>query len=197
MTIPHLLQGLAAGLNMGADFTVAIGGAGLLASPNPLGGSFDLNQLDQHNFPIEHDSSLSRQDAYFGNDYSFNQTIWDTTVNAYKGMTYTSIPVAAKIRNARYNNSLATNPTYTFGLREFIFAYGETAIYLQTMGSSTDNGVANFDYVRTLFEEEKLPFAQGWRPSPTPITLTSLGAMVLQLYNANPGKVPEGATIAA
>lgn len=197
MTIPHLLQGLSAGLNMGPDFTVAIGAAGLLASPNPFGGSFDLNQLDQHNFPIEHDSSLSRQDAYFGNDYSFNQTIWNTTVNYYRGSPYTSIPVAAKIRNARYNDSLARNPTYTFGFREFVFAYGETAIYLQTMNSSTDNGVANFNYVRTLFEQEKLPFAQGWRPSPSPITLNSLGQMVLQLYQANPGRVPEGKTIAA
>lgn len=53
MTIPHLLQGLSAGLNMGPDFTVAVGGAGLLASPDPLAGSFDLNQLDKHNFPIE------------------------------------------------------------------------------------------------------------------------------------------------
>lgn len=197
MTIPHLLQGLAAGLNIGADFTVGIGSAGLLASPNPFGGSFDLNQLDQHNFPIEHDSSLSRQDAYFGNDYSFNDTIWNTTRNYYKGMPFTSIPVAAKIRNARFNDSLARNPTFTFGFREFILAYGETALYLQTMGSSTDNGVANFNYVRELFEKERLPFDQGWRPSPTPITLTSLGQMILQLYQANPGNVPEGQKIAA
>ena len=35
---------------MGADFTIAVGGAGLLSSPNPLGGSFDLNDLDMHNF---------------------------------------------------------------------------------------------------------------------------------------------------
>lgn len=50
MTLPHLLEGLAAGLNMGPDFTVLIGGAGLLSSPDPLSGAFDLNHLNQHNF---------------------------------------------------------------------------------------------------------------------------------------------------
>jgi hypothetical protein len=59
MTIPHLLKGLAEGLNMGADFTVAIGGADL-SSPDPLSGSFDVSDLNQHNFPIEHDANMSR-----------------------------------------------------------------------------------------------------------------------------------------
>ena len=36
MTIPHLIDGLAAGLNVGADFATAIGGVGLLSSPVPL-----------------------------------------------------------------------------------------------------------------------------------------------------------------
>ncbi|KAK4621380.1 Putative sterigmatocystin biosynthesis peroxidase stcC [Fulvia fulva] len=71
MTIPHMLQGLSAGMNMGAYFTVLIGGAGLLSSPNVLGGAFDLDDLDQHNFSIEHDASLSRRDAFFGDDHSF------------------------------------------------------------------------------------------------------------------------------
>lgn len=53
LTIPALIAGLQAGMNVGADFTTAIGAAGLLSSPMPLLGSFDLNDLDQHNFPIE------------------------------------------------------------------------------------------------------------------------------------------------
>jgi len=53
LTIPGLIAGLAAGMNVGADFTTAIGAAGLLSAPNPLLGSFDLNDLRQHNCPIE------------------------------------------------------------------------------------------------------------------------------------------------
>lgn len=115
MTLPHLVEGLAAGLNMGADFTIAIGGAGLLSSPNPLGGAFDLNDLDQHDFPIEHDASLSRQDAYFGNDYSFYDPNWQMVLNYYENMTDTSIPVASKAKYARVEDSMAKNPTFTYG----------------------------------------------------------------------------------
>ena len=37
----------------------------------------------------------------------------------------------------------------------------------------------------------------GWRPSIQPITLTTLGNMVLQLYTAGPSPIPEGAKITA
>ncbi|OQN99267.1 hypothetical protein B0A48_15116 [Cryoendolithus antarcticus] len=196
LTIPHLVDGLAAGLNMGVDFTVLIGGAGLLASPNPLGGSFDLNQLDQHNFPIEHDASLSREDAYFGNDYSFNQKIWNMVLTVYKGKTTTDIPTAAKVLSARTQDEQKRDPQFTYGLREFIFRYGETALYLQTM-SDPVSGVARLDFIRELFEKERLPVDLGWRPSTLPITLASLGVMVNNLFAANPQNGPEGVTIAS
>lgn len=63
------------------------------------------------------------------------------------------------------------------------------------MSSPAANGVANVDYVREFFEQEKLPYNLGWRVSPEAITLNSLGEMVLQLYTANPEAVPEGATV--
>jgi len=91
---------------------------------------------------------------------------------------------------------MTTNPTFTYGLREFILSYGETSLYLQTMSDPT-SGVANLTYVRSMFEKEKLPYELGWRPSALPITLMSLGQMVLELYQANPQNVPEGATITA
>ncbi|USW53428.1 Putative chloroperoxidase [Septoria linicola] len=197
MTIPHLLQGLAAGLNMGADFTVAIGGAGLLSSPNPLGGAFDLNDLDQHNFPIEHDASLSRQDDFFGNDHDFNNNIWQQTLSFFKGSSTTNLLAASKAIANRTADSQKRNPTFTYGFREFIFRYGETAIYLQSMGSDDLTGITRVDWVRSLFEQERLPYHLGWRPRAEPITLPSLGVMVLNLFNVSPSKVPEGQKIFA
>lgn len=85
MTLPILYKGLKDGLNMGDDFTTAIGGAGLLSNDLPTDGFFDLNMLDQHNFPIEHDASLSRQDANLGDNSDFNQQIWDMILAAYEG----------------------------------------------------------------------------------------------------------------
>lgn len=46
-------EGSKIGLNIGADFTAVIFAAGLLSAPQPLGATFDLNDLDMHNFPIE------------------------------------------------------------------------------------------------------------------------------------------------
>ncbi|KAH9828197.1 putative sterigmatocystin biosynthesis peroxidase stcC [Teratosphaeria destructans] len=197
MTIPVLLVGLAQGMNMGADFTTAIGGAGLLSSPDPFAGSFALNDLDQHNFPIEHDASLSRQDAYFGNDYSFYNPNWQKVLSYYKGRTYTDIKSSSDARYGRYNDSLTRNPIFTFGAREFVLAYGESALYLQTMSSPLSDGVARIDWIREMFEKEKLPYDLGWRPSAEPITLASLGEQVLQLYSAGPEPLPEGLEITA
>lgn len=111
MTIPHLIEGLAAGLNVGADFSVAVGGLGVLSSPDPLGLAFDLNDLDQHNFPIEHDASLSREDAYFGNDYSFNSDVWNQSKSFFHDGKTALLPAARAIAN-RTADSKERNPTF-------------------------------------------------------------------------------------
>jgi hypothetical protein len=106
------------------------------------------------------------------------------------------VPTAAQAKFARYNDSLTKNPEFTYGLREALFSYGENAIYLQAMSDPT-SGKAKVEYVKTLFEQEMLPYKQGWRPSPAPITLASLGVMVAELYGSSPEPVPEGVKILA
>lgn len=196
ITIPDMLTGLAAGMNMGADFTLVIGGAGLLASPNPFGGSFDLNQLDQHDFPIEHDGSISRMDAYFGDNYSFNQRNYDQYLAYFNGKTKSDLKTISTAKHARYEDSLARNPTLTYGIRETIFSYGENAIWVSVL-SDPYSGVARMDYFKELFVNERLPVDLGWRPSAAPITLPSLGQMVFELYSLGPDPFGEGAKITA
>ena len=181
-------------MNVGADFTVAIGGAGLLSSPNPLGGSFDLDDLNRHNFPIEHDASISRQDAALGNDQPFYNPNWQQYITFFDGKTVTDVPTASKAKFARYNDSLTKNPDFTYGIREALLSYGENSLYLQTMADPV-SGMAQIDYVRSLFEKEQLPYNLGWRPSEAPITLVSLGAMVVDLFGNSPQPIPEGVKI--
>ena len=125
MTIPHLLEGLAAGLNMGADFTVLIGGAGLL-SGDVVSGAFDLDELDQHNFPIEHDASLSRQDAYFGDNHNFYDPYWQDVLSYFDGSDNTALLPAAEAIANRTRTSEGNNPDFTYGFREFVFRYAVT-----------------------------------------------------------------------
>ncbi|CZR52968.1 related to chloroperoxidase [Phialocephala subalpina] len=193
-TIPLLTDCLKRGMNMGADFSLFVGAAGIGSSPNFLSLEFDLDQLDHHDMVIEHDASLSRADASTGNNYSFNQTIWDTVLAYYDGTTETSIPVAAKAKYNRVQTESKRDPTFTYGPVQFIFSYGETAIYLSTMGDPT-TGVAPIEYVRSLFEEERLPYEEGWRPTAEPTTLGSLAAMIFELNIANGEELPEGLTL--
>ncbi|KAF2216224.1 hypothetical protein CERZMDRAFT_109174 [Cercospora zeae-maydis SCOH1-5] len=197
MTIPHLLEGMAAGLNIGPDFTVAIGGLGLLSSSNPLGVSFDLPDLDQHNFPIEHDASLSRQDDFFGDDHDFNNDIWQQTLSFFDGSSMTSLLDAAEAIAGRTADSDARNPEFVYGLREFLLRYGETGLYLQTMGGSDLTGETRIDWVRSLFEQERLPYNLGWRPRAEPITLASLGLMINNLVAVSPSRAEEFGNITA
>jgi hypothetical protein len=101
LTIPILINALNDGMNVGADFATVIGGAGLLSAPANLPStSFDLGNLNEHNFPIEHDASLNRADNYENNgeNHSFNRTIFKSALAYYDGMNATSIPVAAEAK---------------------------------------------------------------------------------------------------
>ncbi|TKX22569.1 sterigmatocystin biosynthesis peroxidase-like protein 3 [Elsinoe australis] len=190
-TIPLLTSCLAAGLNMGADFSLFVGTAGIASNPNPLALYFDLDMLSRHNVVIEHDASLSRADVSTGDNRSFNQTIWNTVTAYFAGQANATIPTAAKAKYNRVTTEKARDPNFSYGPAQFIFSYGETAIYLSTMGDPT-TGVAPVEYVKALFEEERLPYAEGWRKTQQPTTLASLGAMVLQLNAANGEIIPEG-----
>jgi hypothetical protein len=92
ITIPTLITALNDDVNVGADFATAIGGVGLLSVPgNLLATSFDLNNLDEYNFSFEHDASLIRDYYVNGNNYSYNQIIFDEVSKFYNGMNETSI----------------------------------------------------------------------------------------------------------
>lgn len=150
MTLGKLFKGLKEGLNVGVDFTTAIGGLGLLSAPLPLSLSFNLDNLDEHNFPIEHDGSLSRGDHYAGDDHSFNQSLFDQVLAFYDGTEVATIPSASKARYSRIKSATAINPTMTYGARQLVLSYGETALYLSTMGDPI-TGNAPVSYIKSLF----------------------------------------------
>jgi hypothetical protein len=64
-------------------------------------------------------------------------------------MTDATIPTASK---ARYNRVLQSkaDPTFTYGPREIVLSYGETALYLSVMGDPV-TGVAPVSYIKSFF----------------------------------------------
>ncbi|KAK3899268.1 Chloroperoxidase [Staphylotrichum tortipilum] len=129
---------------------------------NPVANSttFSLNDLGNHNI-LEHDASLSRSDAYFGNVLTFNQSVFDETKSYWKGKTVT-IEMAARARLARIKTSKATNPTYSMSELGDAFTYGESAAYVVVFGDKT-TGTVKRSWVEWLFEHEQLPQHLGWR----------------------------------
>jgi Peroxidase, family 2 len=93
-----------------------IGGLALFSPAKPDGISFDLNDLREHNFPIEHDASLSRQDYYNAHDdLDFYTPNYDEFISHFAGKTVTSLDTSAAARFQRVNASLEENPTVVYG----------------------------------------------------------------------------------
>ncbi|KAL2172256.1 hypothetical protein VTG60DRAFT_6634 [Thermothelomyces hinnuleus] len=128
---------------------------------NPKNTStFSLNDLGNHNI-LEHDASLSRADAYFGNVLQFNQTVFDETKTYWEGDTI-DLRMAAKARLGRIKTSQATNPTYSMSELGDAFTYGESAAYVVVLGDKESRTV-NRSWVEWFFEHEQLPQHLGWK----------------------------------
>lgn len=139
--------------NVGPLFATVAGTAALAANPTLTdASSVDLNMLDEHNFPIEHDCSLSRQDAYFGDDHTFDQDSFNQVLAYFDGAERVTIPAASKARYHRVQQSMANNPTISYGANQFVLSYGETALYLSVLDSPL-RGNPPVSYVKSFFGE--------------------------------------------
>lgn len=137
-------------MNVGTDATIPVGTLGLQASPVLLSTTFDLNDLKKHNFPFEHDGSLSRQDAFFSSDQNFDKGIWAQTLASFDGLENTTIQAAANARFARENDLLNRNLKVDYGARQLVTSFLETALYLSTLGDPV-SGEAPISFVKSLF----------------------------------------------
>lgn len=117
---------------------------------NPTGNvtnTFSLDDLGRHNI-LEHDASLSRQDAFFGDNLAFNQTVFDETRSHWQETI--DVQQAATARLSRVNTSNATNPTFGFTKVGMQFSVGESAAYIIVLGNTTSRTV-NRTVVEYLF----------------------------------------------
>jgi hypothetical protein len=145
--------GLKEGLNVGLDFGLIVGQGATASNPNPLAGTFNMDELRQHNFPIEHDVSLSRQDFYQGNNLDFNQEVFDQVLAFYDGMERTTIPVAVHAQWARVRTQRQLNgDRLIYSPRQLVLGLVESSLYMSVMGNPI-TGDAPVSYVKTFFGE--------------------------------------------
>lgn len=91
----------------------------------------------------------SRQDFYFGDDHTFNQSIFDQTRSHWKD-TFIDVQSAAKARLARVHTSNAANLIFSLEGAALSLSYGESAAYLLVFGNKS-SGTVEKAYIEYLF----------------------------------------------
>lgn len=90
------------------------------------------DDLNRHNV-LEHDASLSRQDAYFGNNHIFDAGVFAES-KAYWTDEIMTPTMLANSKLARQITSRANNPNYTFTSTVEAFSLGEVAAPIIAFG---------------------------------------------------------------
>lgn len=139
---------LDAALNIPPQFGALLHTAAVRTNPTGnVTNTFSLDNLGRHNI-LEHDASLSRQDAFFGNNLVFNQTVFNETRSHWQETI--DVPQAATARLSRIQTSNTTNPTFGFTRIGQQFSVGESAAYIIVLGNKTTR-TANRTVVEYLF----------------------------------------------
>lgn len=119
----NAIKGLKDGLNFNGTLAGIMWDQAVIANPELNATFFTLDQLNVHNV-LEHDASLSRTDAYFGNNHLYNSTVFAET-----RQWWTTDPVTAEqlahSKIFRQLQSRATNPEYKFTSVTQEFSLGE------------------------------------------------------------------------
>ncbi|CAI6331161.1 unnamed protein product [Periconia digitata] len=188
LTVPMMADALAATFNLSPEMGTIVATIGLSTTPDPSAGFMDLNHLNKHN-AFEHDASLSRVDHYFSGDEGiakFDNATFGRWFSHFKGLEYIDIEIAAKARYAMVKHSRENTPGFTYEEQHRITSYAETIKYLKTMIDST--GKCKTEFVKILFEQERLPFLEGWRPPTEQVTGFLMADFVLREALATPEK---------
>ncbi|KAG6580090.1 chloroperoxidase [Phytophthora cinnamomi] len=154
-------------------FNIAEDLAGVIGTLTP--GRFNLNDLSKHNDPIEHDASLARSDAYFGEDPAFITPSLFNDVLSYGLDGQIDVTDVAKIQASRVAYGQQSNPEFDFSATPAFLAQAEAALLLRGLGGENGN-CSKTSFVSTFFLLETFPM--DWRKSPTQITYPDVLATI-------------------
>ncbi|RKU41834.1 hypothetical protein DL546_004730 [Coniochaeta pulveracea] len=176
-----VISAMGGALNFDAALASLMFDQAIHINPEPNATWFTLDQLNVHGI-LEHDASLSRSDAFFGNNHVFNQTVFDETRRFWTSSVLDPNQLAnSKI--ARQISSKAFNPTYTFTSSTEQFSLGEVAAPVIAFGD-VFTGAVNRDLVEYFFVHERLPTELGWSRKTSVVTLNDILRVKDMIHNA-------------
>ncbi|RXW17616.1 heme-thiolate peroxidase [Candolleomyces aberdarensis] len=160
--VAHLMNG-----NLVTDL-LSIGGKTPRTGPDPPApahaGGFNVHGT------FEGDGGMTRADEFFGDNHSFNETLFQKFVdfsNQY-GDGYYNLTVAGELRFQRLQDSIATNPQFSFKNVRYFTGYGESAFPINFFvdGRNTDRRL-DMVSARSFFQDMRFPPDFHRPPKPT------------------------------
>jgi hypothetical protein len=146
---------LTSSLNLSPAIASIFASGAVATNPDHSAHSFDLDHVGKHGL-IEHDVSLTRNDFALGDNHSFDKDVWEAVVESYGEETETSFESVSK---ARYGRLLACKKAHveagkvlTYGIKEFVLSYGESALFLGMLGGPKE-GKIPLEYLKVLFRK--------------------------------------------
>ncbi|KAF2192739.1 Cloroperoxidase [Zopfia rhizophila CBS 207.26] len=188
LSVPLLVKAINGALNLSVEMTTVVARLGLSTSSNPGSGTFNLDDLNKHGI-IEHDASLSRADfSRNGDNHSFQSDVFEDFIGHFDGKQNITIPDAATARWGRVTTERGRNPVFTYGPQERFNSYVESALYFRLL-ADLKSGTTPVEFIKVFFEQERLPYKEGWRTPPVVIEGFTLAKDILQLALSTPEKL--------
>ncbi|KAI1385833.1 Cloroperoxidase [Hypoxylon trugodes] len=175
------VNALASALHFNTSLGTLMFEMAIVANPEPNATFFTLDQLNVHNV-LEHDASLSRSDAFFGNNHIFNETIFEETKTYWTGPVLDA-NMLANGKIARQVNSKAFNPNYTFTTTMEQFSLGEVSAPIVAFGD-LQAATVNRNLVEYFFENERFPAELGWSIRNATVSLDDITRLTQTISNA-------------
>jgi peroxiredoxin len=117
---------------------------------------------------VEHDVSLSREDRALGDCIKPDPDLVDRLVQYPGNKESFAISDLGRFRKRRHTEQKAKNSELNFDSSKHKVACGEAALFLSIFGKGVFYNLPT-NYVKAMFQEERLPYKEGWRPRWIPV----------------------------
>lgn len=117
---------------------------------------------------IEHDVSLSRADRIEGDPVSIHPPSLQQLLGHPGTKDTMALTEWGKLRKERYERSKAQNPNLDYGTQQQFFGNAEAAAFAAIFGQGVTYSTPT-SYIHAMFDEERLPLKEGWKPRWLPL----------------------------
>ncbi|KAN0097127.1 heme-thiolate peroxidase [Tylopilus felleus] len=203
-TPTEIITAVQEGFNMGYQFASFLTYSAFIVDGNVLTNKMSIGAnttqdgrsvpgIDTHgNF--EGDASITRQDYYLGNNFYFNEGLFQVLVHAAHAVGGGAVTIEAGVldRRLRVEDSIARNPQFSYVSPRFVGATAETgfAIAMFTHNQTADTTTPlDLDAARSFFQHHRFPDGFYRRQDPYEFPkVTNLTQRLIQMVGVRPGQ---------